>query len=148
VCFGVIAEMWVKTPEIMAQSGNGALIEVEQSSGNELALERRGEMSQGARLIWRTSVRLWAARVTATLVSNASRVGLEVRVVGALQRRRPISSAKGRQSSLASNVMVALRTLETGQFFSASLAKRENAAWSRFGTCARSVKAERLIRKP
>src|SRR6266545_948768 len=46
--------------------------------------------------------------------------------------------------SLASRVISALRTLETGQFFSASLAIRAKAASSRFGTWARSVSADRL----
>src|SRR5580704_6327291 len=52
------------------------------------------------------------------------------------------------QINLASKVIAALRTLETGQFFSASLAMRANAASSRFGTWARNVRADRLMRKP
>src|SRR5580700_6979376 len=47
------------------------------------------------------------------------------------------------QINLASNVIAALSTFETGQFFSASLAIRANAAWSRFGTWARRVRADR-----
>jgi hypothetical protein len=50
--------------------------------------------------------------------------------------------------SLASNVISALRTFETGQFFSASLAISANLVSSRFGTWARRVKADRVIRKP
>ena len=52
------------------------------------------------------------------------------------------------QINLASNVIAALSTFETGQFFSASPAIRANAAWSRFGTWARRVRADRLMRKP
>jgi len=52
------------------------------------------------------------------------------------------------QTSSASNVISAVRTLETGQFFSASLAKRVNVASSMFGTLARNDRAERLMRKP
>ena len=51
-------------------------------------------------------------------------------------------------TSLASNVIVVLSTLDTGQFFSASPAIRAKAASSRFGTFARRVSAERLMRKP
>src|SRR4029077_13784128 len=50
--------------------------------------------------------------------------------------------------SLASSSISALRTLETGQFFSASLAKSANLVSSRLGTLARSVRAERLMRNP
>jgi hypothetical protein len=46
-----------------------------------------------------------------------------------------------RQSSLASSVISALRTLETGQFFSALPAIRAKVASSRFGTLARRVRA-------
>src|ERR1700739_1651111 len=60
-----------------------------------------------------------------------------------------LAGIRGRpQINLASNVIAALRTLETGQFFSASPAIRANAASSRFGTWARSVRAERLMRNP
>src|ERR1700730_2755879 len=52
------------------------------------------------------------------------------------------------QTNLASRVISALRTLETGQFCSASLAIRAKVDGSRVGTLARSVSAERLIRKP
>src|SRR5580698_912841 len=52
------------------------------------------------------------------------------------------------QINLASKVIAALRTLETGQFFSASPAMRANAASSRFGTFARNVRADRLMRNP
>jgi hypothetical protein len=52
------------------------------------------------------------------------------------------------QLNLASKVIVALRTLETGQFFSASPVIRANVAWSRFGTWARRVRADRLMRNP
>src|SRR5262249_35841469 len=58
--------------------------------------------------------------------------------------RRPLAL----QINFASKVISALRTLDTGQFFSASPAIRANAAWSRFGTCARSVSADLLIRNP
>src|SRR6266446_5129741 len=51
------------------------------------------------------------------------------------------------QTSFASSVISALSTLETGQFCSASCAIRANVSCSRFGTLARSVRAERLIRK-
>ena len=44
--------------------------------------------------------------------------------------------------NLASSVIVALSTLDTGQFFSASPARRANAASSRFGTLPRKVSAE------
>src|SRR5579871_145092 len=50
--------------------------------------------------------------------------------------------------SLASSVMVAFRTLETGQFFSASPAMRANPASSRFGTLPRKVSADLLILNP
>ena len=50
--------------------------------------------------------------------------------------------------SLASKVISALRTFETGQVFSASLAISANLVSSRFGTWARRVKADRVIRKP
>ncbi len=52
------------------------------------------------------------------------------------------------QINLASNVIAALRTFETGQFFSASLAISANLVSSRLGTWARRVRAERLMRKP
>ena len=52
------------------------------------------------------------------------------------------------QINLASNVFAALSTFETGQFFSASPAIRAKLASSRLGTCARNVRAERLMRKP
>ena len=52
------------------------------------------------------------------------------------------------QISLASNVIAALSTFETGQFFSASLAISTNLVSFRFGTLARRVRAERLMRKP
>src|SRR5260370_113032 len=48
--------------------------------------------------------------------------------------------------NFASKVIAALRTLDTGQFFSASPARLANAASSRFGTFARKVSAERLMR--
>src|SRR6185312_10274485 len=51
-------------------------------------------------------------------------------------------------TSLASSVIWAFRTFDTGQFFSASPAIFANAASSNFGTLARSVKAERVIRNP
>jgi len=50
--------------------------------------------------------------------------------------------------SFPSNVISALRTLETGQVFSASLARRVNVVSSIFGTLARNDRAERLMRKP
>src|SRR5262245_24329887 len=50
--------------------------------------------------------------------------------------------------SFASRVTSELRTLETGQFFSASPAIPAKAASSRFGTLARRVSADRLMRKP
>src|SRR6516162_9285142 len=50
--------------------------------------------------------------------------------------------------NLASSVIAALSTFETGQFFSASPAKRAKPASSRFGTFAQRVSAERLIRNP
>src|SRR5215468_3268747 len=59
-----------------------------------------------------------------------------------------ISPAILDQISLASSVISALSTLETGQFFSASPAMRAKAASSRFGTWARSVSADRLMRNP
>src|SRR5205807_10229799 len=52
------------------------------------------------------------------------------------------------QISFASNVISALRTLETGQFFSASLARRVKVASSMSGTLARNDRAEWLMRKP
>ena len=52
------------------------------------------------------------------------------------------------QTSLASSVISALRTFETGQFFSASRAKSWKAASAIPDTVARKVRAERLIRKP
>src|SRR5205823_3507654 len=52
------------------------------------------------------------------------------------------------QISLASSVIAALRTFETGQFFSASAANRAKVPSSRLGTWARKVSAERLMRKP
>jgi hypothetical protein len=52
------------------------------------------------------------------------------------------------QARFASSVISALRTLETGQFFSASFASSANFVSSRLGTFARSVKAERLILNP
>lgn len=52
------------------------------------------------------------------------------------------------QISLASKVIAALRTLDTGQFFSASPTIRVNAASSKFGTWARKVRADRLMRNP
>src|SRR5438309_9717162 len=52
------------------------------------------------------------------------------------------------QVSFASNVISVLSILDTGQFFSASLAMRANASSSRFGTCARKVSADRLMRNP
>ena len=57
-------------------------------------------------------------------------------------------AARPFRSSFASSVISALRTLETGQFFSASFAKLANLASSRLGTLARSVRAERLMRNP
>src|SRR6516165_9807618 len=51
-------------------------------------------------------------------------------------------------SSLASRVISALSTLETGHDFSATPANSLNFASSRLGTLARSVSAERVIRKP
>src|SRR5262245_4882857 len=51
-------------------------------------------------------------------------------------------------SSLASMVICALSTLETGHDFSAIPANSLNFASSRFGTPARSVSAERVMRKP
>jgi len=60
-----------------------------------------------------------------------------------------VTSRRGTvHTSLASSVISAFRALETGQFFSASPAIRANVAWSRFGTLARSDKAERVMRKP
>src|SRR5262245_25865851 len=59
-----------------------------------------------------------------------------------------LAKSKDIHISLASNVIAALRTLETGQFFSASLAIRPKAASSRFGTWASKVRADRLIRNP
>jgi len=41
-----------------------------------------------------------------------------------------------------------VKDLETGQFFSASLARRVNVASSMFGTVARNDRAERLMRNP
>ena len=52
------------------------------------------------------------------------------------------------QTSLASSVISAFRTLETGQFFSAAVAMAAKAASSIPGTVARRVRAERLMRKP
>src|SRR5207253_11377345 len=52
------------------------------------------------------------------------------------------------QINLASNVIAALRTFETGQFFSASFAISADLVSSRFGTFARRVRAERLMRNP
>jgi hypothetical protein len=52
------------------------------------------------------------------------------------------------QINLASNVIAALRTFETGQVSSASFANSTNLVSSRFGTFARRVRAERLIRNP
>ena len=52
------------------------------------------------------------------------------------------------QISLASNVIAALSTFETGQFFSASLAISTNLVSSRFGTFARRVRADWLMRNP
>ena len=46
------------------------------------------------------------------------------------------------QINLASSVIAALRTFETGQFFSASLTIRANATSSRPGTLARRVRAD------
>ena len=51
-------------------------------------------------------------------------------------------------TSLASSVISALSTLDTGQFFSASLANCAKRDPSRPGTVARRVSAERLMRKP
>ena len=50
--------------------------------------------------------------------------------------------------NFASTVIAALRTLETGQSFSASPTIRVKAASSRFGTWARTVRADRLMRNP
>src|SRR5690349_7540040 len=51
-------------------------------------------------------------------------------------------------SSLASSVICALSTLETGHDFSALPANSLNFASSRLGTLARNVSAERVMRKP
>jgi hypothetical protein len=59
-----------------------------------------------------------------------------------------LASEREAQTSLASSVISALRTFETGQFFSASLASCANFSSSRFGTLARSVRADRLMRNP
>src|SRR6478752_9971201 len=52
------------------------------------------------------------------------------------------------QVNLASSVIVAFSTFDTGQFFSASPAILAKPASSRFGTLARSVSADLLILKP
>ena len=52
------------------------------------------------------------------------------------------------QINFASNVIAVLRAFDTGQFFSAALAASINFVSSRFGTFARRVRAERLMRKP
>src|SRR3984957_15622440 len=59
-----------------------------------------------------------------------------------------VVSAQPSQTSFASKVIVALSTLETGQFFSASPAILRNPASSTPGTWARSVSADLLMRKP
>src|ERR1700730_9800044 len=77
------------------------------------------------------------------------RVGLTTNRLIRRSKERFVQSFRGTiHISLASSVISALRTLETGQFFSASPAIRANVAWSRFGTLARSDKAERVMRKP
>jgi hypothetical protein len=52
------------------------------------------------------------------------------------------------QINFASNVIAVLRAFETGQFFSAAVAISRNLVSSKFGTFARRVRAERLMRKP
>jgi hypothetical protein len=52
------------------------------------------------------------------------------------------TSARITHTNLALSVISALRTLETGQFFSVSWDVRVNVASSKFGTLARRVKAE------
>src|SRR6185312_4068224 len=54
----------------------------------------------------------------------------------------------GHQTSFASSVISALKSFETGQFFSASPASCAKDAASRLGTLARSVSADLLILNP
>src|SRR4051794_24082486 len=54
----------------------------------------------------------------------------------------------GRYPNVKSRVISALRTLDTGQFFSAVRASSSNLARSIPGTCARRVRADLEILKP
>src|SRR5262249_17815939 len=58
------------------------------------------------------------------------------------------TAAEASVVSVASSVMVGLRTFDTGQFFSASPARRAKPASSMFGTLPRKVSADLLMRKP
>src|SRR5262249_37801608 len=67
---------------------------------------------------------------------------------GRVNKSAPLSLTRLDFVVRASSVICALSTLDTGQVFSALPASSLNFASSTFGTLARSVSVERLMRNP